>query len=412
MKRPAVSEILISTLPSINVEELPFELVERKGVGHPDTICDAIAERASQYYSRYCMEQFGRIAHHWFDKVMLIGGEAEIDYGFGQLLAPYKVIFAGKGARQYGEKAIPVEEILFAAASDVLKEVLTSFDPTKYLMISNEIVDFRGPSRKSSRYRPQQIEDLFDIMNVNRVSNDCNLLSGYAPLSRLENMVLACERFVNGSEFKKVNGDTGWDVKVFGSRRFEKFKLVVNMPFIAKLVPSADAYEMRKYEVLSQIQEYIETECQKDVEITLNPDNDRSGKPYLTVFGSVADTGDVGVVGRGNRINGLITPMRSMSIEAPAGKNPIDHTGKIYGVLVQRLSEELFRKIGKSVSVNIFTTKSAPIDRPNEILLQIHGSQDNDFNKDDVQKVVESYLAPEFLQKLTQEFVFNGVTLW
>lgn len=33
-----------------------FELVERKGVGHPDTICDAIAERASSDYSKYCMK--------------------------------------------------------------------------------------------------------------------------------------------------------------------------------------------------------------------------------------------------------------------------------------------------------------------------------------------------------------------
>jgi len=59
-----------------NIENFPFELVERKGVGlakQPDTICDAIAETASRYYSLYFYEKYGRVANHWFDKVMLIG---------------------------------------------------------------------------------------------------------------------------------------------------------------------------------------------------------------------------------------------------------------------------------------------------------------------------------------------------
>jgi S-adenosylmethionine synthetase len=37
--------------------------------------------------------------------------------------------------------------------------------------------------------------------------------------------------------------------------------------------------------------------------------------------------------GRGNRINGLITPCRPMRLEAAAGKIPVTHVGKIYNVM-------------------------------------------------------------------------------
>jgi S-adenosylmethionine synthetase len=43
-------------------------------------------------------------------------------------------------------------------------------------------------------------------------------------------------------------------------------------------------------------------------------------------------------VGRGNRVNGLITPYRPMSLEAAAGKNPVSHTGKLYNLLAERIA--------------------------------------------------------------------------
>ena len=44
-------------MPSIDNTE--FEVVERKGIGHPDTLCDTIAEKVSQAYSQYCLEHYG-----------------------------------------------------------------------------------------------------------------------------------------------------------------------------------------------------------------------------------------------------------------------------------------------------------------------------------------------------------------
>jgi S-adenosylmethionine synthetase len=39
--------------------ELAVEVVERKGIGHPDTICDALAEEVSRALSRHYLQRFG-----------------------------------------------------------------------------------------------------------------------------------------------------------------------------------------------------------------------------------------------------------------------------------------------------------------------------------------------------------------
>ncbi|MBP2189680.1 methionine adenosyltransferase [Nocardia goodfellowii] len=404
-----VSTIHILPDSSASAETQPYELVERKGVGHPDTMCDAIAERASRRYSEYCLKQFGRVAHHWFDKVMLFGGEADIDYGRGDLTKPYTVLYAGKGAYSFGDQPIPLRELLFDAAAEVLSEVTTGFDPARHLTVQCEIVDHQGAGRGHSRYRPQTLDDLIDIGDPRLVSNDCNLLHGYAPLSRLEQLVLGVEQHINGAEFKRTNPDTGWDVKVFGSRFGEHFKLIVNMPFLASQISSLEHYFTRKQQCENQIGIFSEQLLGIRPDLLVNP-TDRNGRPYLTALGSVADTGDVGVVGRGNRINGLITPMRSMSIEAPAGKNPLDHTGKLYGVLARDLAAEIHNETGFSVETHVFTSKEAPLGAPDEVIIRLVGWEPDAEEEARVRAIVERSLAN--VSGITAQLVSTGVVMW
>ncbi|MGW7466968.1 methionine adenosyltransferase [Streptomyces xantholiticus] len=388
--------------------DLAYELVERKGIGHPDTMCDAIAERASRYYAQYCVEHFGRVAHHWFDKVILFGGEARIDFGEGELTKPYTVLYAGKGAYRYADHTIPLEEILFKAAADTLAEVTTGFDPERHLTIRCEVVDHQGSGRGHSRYRPKAIDDLIEIGDTSLVSNDCNLLHGYYPLSTLEAMVHGTEQLINGAEFKAVNPDTGWDVKVFGSRRGDDYRMIVNMPFLARHIDSMETYLRRKAECQKQVSEFLSKAFGLVPDLLFNP-TDRNKRPYLTALGSVADTGDVGVVGRGNRLNGLITPMRSMSIEAPAGKNPLDHTGKLYGVLAHQLAREISEAIGLPVDTHIFTSKEARLDQPDEVVVEAHGELDDD-RRAIANGIVAKRLAA--MGDVTRELVFDGITMW
>lgn len=61
--------------------------------------------------------------------------------------------------------------------------------------------------------------------------------------------------------------------------------------------------------------------------------------PCLTVTGTSAESGDDGEVGRGNRVSGLITPYRCMTMEAVAGKNPLTHVGKLHNLMASRISQ-------------------------------------------------------------------------
>ena len=177
--------------------------------------------------------------------------------------------------------------------------------------------------------------------SIGTVTKKINLFFG---LEQHTSLVLLVERFVNGKDFKMRNPDTGWDVKVLGNRFLDHYELLLNMPFLAKDIHSMEEYLQRKQDVYDEITKFISEKFDIKVHLMMNA-TDRNGRPYLTALGSVADTGDVGVVGRGNRMNGLITPMRPMSIEAPAGKNPIDHTGKIYGVVANEIAYEVYKAI-------------------------------------------------------------------
>lgn len=78
------------------------------------------------------------------------------------------------------------------------------------------------------------------------------------------------------------------------------------MPFLANHIESLEKYFLRKSEVEKNILDFLKKNFNVSIKLMMNA-TDRNGQAYLTALGSVADTGDVGVVGRGNRMNGLIS---------------------------------------------------------------------------------------------------------
>lgn len=369
----------------VNIEKKNFEFVERKGLGHPDTLCDAIAEKASVLYSKYVYNEFNMYANHWFDKVMLIGGESKIDFGIGELVRPYKVIFAGKAVKRVGNKDLPLDDILYQAASFVLTNNLTDFNSQNDLVVVNEIVDFHGAGRLNNRYQPASKKDLKNSLSK-KVSNDCNILSAFAPETRLENTVRELELYLNSSDFKCKHMFTGWDIKIVGTRRGDIYNFLINIPFIGSRVKDIDQYFYFKDLVFEEINQWISDRIEI-YKIILNP-QDKTGHYYLTSRGSAADTGDVGVVGRGNRINGLITPMRPMSIEASCGKNPLDHTGKIYNYLSKKWAEEIYAFLSIPVQIHVFTMKEEPLEKPTLINVQVEKDFVSKEEEDKISKIV------------------------
>lgn len=393
----------------VNLEKASkFEAVERKGIGHPDTLCDAIAELASRRYSEAVYKKIGRLPHHYFDKVMLMGGAVDMGLGHGELIQPYRVIFAGKVTRKIGDLELPVTEIITKAAREVLSSTLINFDPDRHLIVMDELRDYQGPCKRRPRYQPEKIEDLPEMNKNGRVSNDVNICTGFCPLTSCERVVLATEHHLNSKEYKTVHPYTGMDIKVAGVRIDSDIEVTVNMPLISNLVPSMDEYWKLTKILEVELLDFYKKNDFSDIKLNFNPQN-VSGIPYLSVTGSVADTGDVGVVGRGNRPNGLITPMRPMSIEAVCGKSPIDSTGKLYGIAATRIAEAVHKATDCCVNVTIVTFRDRPLEDPAYVLISADATDSNNFESK-IKPIVEQQLAK--VPELTKELIIQGVVSW
>src|SRR5271157_2165233 len=88
--------IILSSLATLIPDEAEVEFVERKGLGHPDTLCDALAEEFSLSLSRFYLDRFGLILHHNVDKALLWGGQAQPAFGGGKILRPIEIYLSGR----------------------------------------------------------------------------------------------------------------------------------------------------------------------------------------------------------------------------------------------------------------------------------------------------------------------------
>nr|HDO81237.1 methionine adenosyltransferase [Candidatus Bathyarchaeota archaeon] len=332
--------IKVSRLYNQPVEGLEVEIVERKGVGHPDSLCDYAAEAVSVKLAKYYQEEFGRILHYNVDKALLVGGRAKVDFGGGEILEPIMFFIAGRvttevSARE-GVRRIPAEEIAIETVKEEFNRRLRFLDVNKHLVIKpvlrlgstdlRRIVDEKGKTKNG----------------VVPLSNDTSLGVGFAPLTETERLVLEGEKLLNSDAFKRKLPEVGEDVKIMGFRERNKITLTVAAAIVASLTPDKEHYVSVKEQLEDELCDLALTLTSKDVEVKVNMgDNYEKGIYYLTLTGTSAESGDDGQVGRGNRCNGLITPNRPMSMEATAGKNPHSHIGKIYNVLANAIANRI-----------------------------------------------------------------------
>ncbi|AEM38023.1 Methionine adenosyltransferase [Pyrolobus fumarii 1A] len=343
------------------VEELSVELVERKGVGHPDYIADAIAEAVSRELSKFYLERYGYILHHNVDKVLVVGGQAEPRFGGGEVTQPIYILVSGRVTtevvREDGVERIPVGSIILRAAREWIRNSFRFLDPNEHV-----IIDYRV-GRGSV--------DLVSVYEAGKkvpLANDTSVGVGYAPLSTLERLVYETERMLNSREFKEKVPESGEDVKVMGLRQGKKIVLTVANAMISRLVKDKDHYASVKEEIKNAVEDLAAKLAPNyDVEVHVNTaDMPERNIFYITVTGTSAEAGDDGATGRGNRVNGLITPMRPMSMEAAAGKNPVSHVGKIYNVMARIAAEKIHREVKgvREVYVQLLSQIGKPITEP------------------------------------------------
>lgn len=329
-----MSEIIIEELKQTPLEEQRLELVERKGTGHPDSMCDGIMEEISVSLCREYLAEFGRILHHNIDKGLLVAGRTQPRLGGGRVEEPMRLVFGDRATAEYRGKSIDIGAIAEESAKSWLKKHLRFVDPEHHVFFQNEL-------KKGS----PELTDLFERELIG--ANDTSVTVGYAPLTETERLVLAGERLLNSVQFKRDFPEAGEDVKVMGYRLDRELTLTVALAFVDRFVPDGVTYFARKQEMQSKLAGYLENEMRSldRISVAMNTLDDPGrgeGGMYLTVLGTSAEGGDCGQVGRGNRVNGVISLNRPMSTEAAAGKNPLSHVGKIYTLLTHQIAEKIY----------------------------------------------------------------------
>jgi len=358
--------IIVEEFKQTPLEKQKFEIVERKGLGHPDSICDAILDRVSVRLSKEYLDKFGTIMHHNADKSLLVAGEVETRFGGGTVKQPMLLIFGDRATSEVGGISIPVEEIAIESAKDWFRKNLRFVDPEKHVRYQVEL----KPGSAA-------LVDIFKRKSRVLSANDTSAAVGYAPMTKTERLVLETERHVNSKDFKKEFPESGEDVKVMGFRKNDEINLTIAMAFVDRFVESEEDYFKRKAEILESIKTFTgENEGFKKITVDLNT-LDVSGRgesgAYLTVLGTSADGADSGQVGRGNRVNGVIPLNRHVSSEAAAGKNPVSHVGKIYNILTHKIAGHIYDQVAdlEEVYVWLVSQIGKPIDQPAIAVAQV-----------------------------------------
>jgi S-adenosylmethionine synthetase len=268
-----------------------------------------------------------------------------------------------------------------------------------------------------SRIRPgsADLTGLFARGRAVPLANDTSCGAGFAPLTDLERVVLQVEQHLNSPEIKADHPAIGSDVKVMGVRRGDAVTLTVGCAFIGRHLASLGDY-VRAKELVRMLSLAAAKEASAvvpDVGVNLADDLE-SGDVFLTVSGTSAEAGDDGEVGRGNRANGLITPYRPMTMEAPSGKNPVSHVGKLYQVLANRIAQALVSQLPKGCGAEccLVSQIGHPIDDPQLAHVRLLGTRSTiaPATRALATEVIQAELRK--LPSLREEFVAGHVSLF
>jgi len=315
----------------------PVEIVERKGTGHPDTMCDALAEELSRNLCRFYLDNFGLVLHHNVDKALLWGGTSQTKFGGGKIIAPIEIFLAGRATSEFRGIKVPVEQLVEDSCRQWLKTNFHALDAERDVKLHSLIRP--GSSDLVELYLRQEKTGI-------ALANDTSCGVGYAPLSELELITLSVEKTLNSAEDKALHPEVGEDIKVMAVRNHENIELTVSCAFIDSFISDIDDYVNKKSLLAARVEKIVEGFTERETRVIVNAaDNISNGSLYMTVTGTSAESGDDGEVGRGNRVNGLITPYRPMNMEAAAGKNPVTHVGKLYNIVAQQIAYTLVRQL-------------------------------------------------------------------
>jgi S-adenosylmethionine synthetase len=351
--------------------ERNFEVVERKGIGHPDTVADGIAETVSVEYSKYCLQKYGLVLHHNVDKVSVLGGLARIEWGSTEIIEPIRIIFNGRMSKSFADEKIPIEDICISAARKFLIKALPSLDLDKDISFIHQHTTY---SKNPKWFSPDSIDDLPEYKKI--FANDTSAVASSSPLTVVEKLVLEIEGFFYDDKQMPVYRECGQDIKVMAVRNKECIDIRVCFPVILKYCSNVNDYwSITNYiydRLLSFIRTLLPNRYRFNLELNLKRDQDIKEAKYLyaLVGGSALDYGEEGVVGRGNNRSGIIPMFRPFSMEAACGKNPVYHVGKVLGVVLDDVTKSIKEKTGQSTEALLVAKNGDDLFDPSQIIIR------------------------------------------
>ncbi len=347
------------------VEEQAIEMVERKGLGHPDSLCDGIAEAVSIALCKEYKKKCGMILHHNTDKVQLVAGRSNPKYGGGEVISPIYILLGGRATREFEGEEIAVDTIAIKAAKDYLRNI-RNLDVDNHVVVDSKVgmgsYDLLTVFRDKNKEIP--------------LANDTSFGVAHAPFSESESIALNAENRVM-AEYRNREPTVGEDMKVMALREKDKITLTVGDAFVSKYVDDYEHYKDAKQRLKEFVSGVAEEYTSREVLTMINM-ADTPDSVYITVTGTSAEMGDDGGAGRGNRSNGLITPNRPISMEGTPGKNPVNHTGKIYNLLANKIANEVVDSVDgiQEVYIKILSEIGRRIDDPKVATAQIVSKSD------------------------------------
>lgn len=386
------------------------EVVERKGIGHPDSICDAVMEEISIALSAEYQARFGRILHYNIDKGLLVAGQVERAFGGGVVVKPMRLIVGDRATFAAGSEVVDVEEIVDKNARRWVRDNLRHVDSIKHLNVESAL-----------RPGSTELTDIFLRGGEMLPANDTSAAVGYAPMTDTESLVYAMERYINSDGFKVEHPAAGEDVKVMGYREGGSLLLTVALAIIDRYVDEEDTYWSIKDSISKDIADFAERNkgSLNEVKVDLNTLDERGrgmGGIYLSVTGTSAEDADSGQVGRGNRVNGVIALNRPSGMEAAAGKNPASHVGKIYSILAHKIAREVRAGADGIAEVYVWLASQVgrPVDKPRVASAQLvleAGKELADV-EEKVKEIIDFELAVPQMEIFIDDLVAGRYRVW
>lgn len=387
-------------------ELLAQEVVERKGLGHPDTLVDGIAEFSEVQYAKHCLERFGAIPHHNLDKAMLLGGLCLQQFGGNDFQSPLRMMFMGRASKSFGGEEIPLAEIQDEAARIYLQRVMPHLDTADSRVYGAESLT-SDHSTRPFWFSPRSIEDLPEYMVEMPRANDTATMISYWPLTDTERLTLDLEGFFynddeHGMPVPRFDF-VGQDIKVMSVRNGNVIKSTLAIPQVTTHTSDAKEYFDRERYLEVVLQEYAQNKIGDTAIAQVVVNTQTKGpnpRPYLVTGGSCTDFGEEGAVGRGNKTHGIISSFRPNTMEAPHGKNPTYFVGKLLGYQADFIAKTVYETLGARCQVVLQANLGDELFDPSRIIV----STDREVDRGDVETVVADCLS---LGKETTNRIIN-----